>query len=399
MSKNFVGRCDFGHHTKSTYKVLCHFTFQAGVCAASLICCDFGVTPRQRYRRCFLHPFPLSVSTFLRRYLPAYLLRFSTLRCFKQNFWQHEWKTNEYEKHETISKGKSSFGLAEQLSGLALHAFLYQRPCTKCDWKTLSMSKTFLSFPKENMRGNGRRRHTKENERGKEWIRKKEEEDETRWNENGIEETRRKVSVQGQEARWTNVKFNCKKQGQLNSDKWNRDQKGTFFSRVPPKQKRRNRHDPAGAAGWRNFFGPMEATGQLPAWGPGKVRGKQIYAKMTQKLNSKRKSSIQFESIQLNFPLHISARQKWMCQALAFWLRKLWHALCSFSNRLPSVLQNSRAQKSSNIHRRQLWRVLWPLFLVGRISLCNLRPFMASSFFSQKRPLCVQKFNGPCYRA
>ena len=56
MSKNFVGRCDFGHHTKSTYKVLCHFTFQGGVCAASLICCDFGVTPRQRYRRCFLHP-------------------------------------------------------------------------------------------------------------------------------------------------------------------------------------------------------------------------------------------------------------------------------------------------------------------------------------------------------
>ena len=56
MSKNFVGRCDFGHHTKSTYKVLCHFTFQAGVCAASLICCDFGVMPRQRYRRCFLHP-------------------------------------------------------------------------------------------------------------------------------------------------------------------------------------------------------------------------------------------------------------------------------------------------------------------------------------------------------
>ena len=169
MSKNFVGRCDFGHHTKSTYKVLCHFTFQAGVCAASLICCDFGVTPHQRYRRCFLHPFPLSASTFLRRYLPAYLLRFSTLRCFKQNFWQHEWKTNEYEQHETISKGKSSFGLAEQLSGLALHAFLYQRPCTKCDWKTLSMSKTFLSFPKENMRGNGRRRHTKENERGTEW--------------------------------------------------------------------------------------------------------------------------------------------------------------------------------------------------------------------------------------
>ena len=70
-----------------------------------------------------------------------------------------------------------------------------------------------------------------------------------------------------------------------------------------------------------------------------------------------------------------------------------------FCNKLPSVLQNSRAQKSSNIHRRQLWRVLWPVFLVGRISLCNLRPFMASSFFSQKRPLCVQKFNGPCYRA
>ena len=31
------------------------------------------------------------------------------------------------------------------------------------------VSKTFLSFPKENMRGNGRRRHTKENERGTEW--------------------------------------------------------------------------------------------------------------------------------------------------------------------------------------------------------------------------------------